>query len=397
MIDATVTIVGAGPSGLTLAWWLVNQGVTVSVLEREVAIPQDMRASTFHPATLDLLDHSGLTSELIQRGTVVPQWQYLIHETGERAVFDMTCLDDVTAYPFRLQCEQFQLTALLTARLAEHPLCTLHYGASFQDAVTEDERVHFHYEDVAGAQQGACDWLIAADGASSQVRKSLGLSFDGTVFPKASITLVMEHPFEEDIPNLLGVNYVWLPDRHYSLMRLRDTWRFTYSPEPGQGRETALSDPVARADIARVSPRAAEATIRSRNCYTLHQRCLEQFCHGRILFMGDAAHLNSPAGGMGMNSGIHDARSLADHLVPVLQGESVDLLARYDRRRRTIALEEVQRLSAQNYARHRETNQDKRRVIWDDLQDIASDPARHRSYLLDAAMIRSREREGTIE
>ena len=73
------------------------------------------------------------------------------------------------------------------------------------------------------------------------------------------------------------------------------------------------------------------------------------------------------------------------------------LLARYDRRRRTIALEEVQRLSAQNYARHRETNQDKRGVIWDDLQAIVNDPARHRSYLLDAAMIRSREREATIE
>ena len=397
MVESTVAIVGAGPSGLTLAWWLVNQGVTVSVLEREAAIPKDMRASTFHPATLDLLDDSGLASELVQRGTVVPQWQYLIHETGERAVFDMTCLDDVTAYPFRLQCEQFQLTELLAAKLAEHPLCTLYFSTSFQDAVTEGERVHFRYHDAAGTQQGACDWLVAADGASSQVRKSLGLSFDGTVFPKTSITLVMEHPFEEDIPNLLGVNYVWLPDRHYSLMRLRDTWRFTYSPEPGQDTEIALSDPVARAHIARVSPRAAEATIRSRNCYTLHQRCLEQFCHGRILFIGDAAHLNSPAGGMGMNSGIHDARSLADHLLPVLQGESARLLARYDRRRRTIALEEVQRLSAQNYARHRETNQDKRRVIWDDLQDIASDPARHRSYLLDAAMIRSREREATIE
>jgi 3-(3-hydroxy-phenyl)propionate hydroxylase len=193
------------------------------------------------------------------------------------------------------------------------------------------------------------------------------------------------------------VNYVWLPDRHYSLMRLRDTWRFTYSPEPGQETETALSDPVARAHIARVSPRAADTIIRSRNIYTLHQRCLEQFCHGRILFLGDAAHLNSPAGGMGMNSGIHDARSLADHLVPVLRGEDVGLLERYDRRRRTIALEEVQRLSAQNYARHRETDQAKRRLIWEDLQEIVSDPARHRSYLLDAAMIRSREREATIE
>ena len=397
MVESTVVIVGAGPSGLTLACWLVNQGVTVSVLEREAAIPKDMRASTFHPATLDLLDESGLASELIQRGTVVPKWQYLIHETGERSVFDMACLDDVTAYPFRLQCEQFQLTELLAARLDKHPLCTLYFSTYFQDAFTKDERVQLHFEDADGPQQGACDWLIAADGASSQVRKSLGLSFEGTVFPKTSITLVMEHPFEEDIPNLLGVNYVWLPDRHYSLMRLRDTWRFTYSPEPGQDTETALSDPVARAHIDRVSPRAAEATIRSRNCYTLHQRCLEQFCHGRILFMGDAAHLNSPAGGMGMNSGIHDARSLADHLLPVLQGESARLLGRYDRRRRIIALEEVQRLSAQNYARHRETNQDKRRVIWDDLQDIVNDPARHRSYLLDAAMIRSREREATIE
>ncbi len=397
MVESTVAIVGAGPSGLTLAWWLVKQGVTVSVLEREAAIPQDMRASTFHPATLDLLDESGLASELVQRGTVVSQWQYLIHETGERAVFDMACLDDVTDYPFRLQCEQFQLTELLAARLAEHPLCTLHFNASFQDAVSEDEQVQLRYHDSDGAKQGVCDWLVAADGASSQVRKSLGLSFDGTVFPKTSITLVIAHPFEEDIPNLLGVNYVWLPDRHYSLMRLRDTWRFTYSPEPGQDAETALSDAVARAHIARVSPRAAETTIRSRNIYTLHQRCLEQFCHGRILFMGDAAHLNSPAGGMGMNSGIHDARSLADHLVPVLQGEGVGLLERYDRRRRTIALEEVQRLSAQNYARHRETDQEKRRLIWEDLQEIAGDPARHRSYLLDAAMIRSREREAAIE
>ncbi len=397
MVESTVAIVGAGPSGLTLAWWLVNQGVTVSVLEREAAIPEDMRASTFHPATLDLLDESGLASELIQRGTVVPKWQYLIHETGERAVFDMACLDGVTAFPFRLQCEQFQLTELLAARLDEHPLCTLYFSTFFQDAITKDERVLLHFEDTDGPKQGACDWLIAADGASSQVRKSLGLNFDGTVFPKTSITLVLEHPFEEDIPNLLGVNYVWLPDRHYSLMRLRETWRFTYSPEPGQEIEAALSDPVARAHIARVSPRAADTIIRSRNIYTLHQRCLEQFCHGRILFVGDAAHLNSPAGGMGMNSGIHDARSLADHLVPVLQGEDVGLLERYDRRRRTIALEEVQRLSAQNYARHRETDQEKRRLIWEDLQEILSDPARHRSYLLDAAMIRSREREATIE
>ena len=98
-----------------------------------------------------------------------------------------------------------------------------------------------------------------------------------------------------------------------------------------------------------------------------------------------------------MNSGIHDAQSLADHLVPVLEGEDAPLLERYDRRRRTIALEEVQRLSAQNYARHRETQTDKRQVIWQELQETVNDPVKHRDYLLDAAMIRSREREQTIE
>ena len=397
MSSAPVTIVGAGPSGLTLAWWLIQHGHTVTVLERESTVPKDMRASTFHPATLDLLADSGLADELVARGTVVPEWQYLIHESGERAIFDMACLSDVTAYPFRLQCEQFQLTELLAARLAEHPSCSLHFGAEVKAVTPSTDGVQIQFQHHTEIVDAECDWVVAADGASSQVRKSLGLTFDGQVFPKTSITLVLDYPFEDDIANLLGVNYVWLPDRHYSLMRLRDTWRFTFSPASDQDKETALSDKVAREHIARVSPRAAQSEIRSRNYYTLHQRCLDSFCHGRVLFVGDAAHLNSPAGGMGMNSGIHDARSLADHLMPILQGCDPSLLARYDRRRRTIAREEVQRLSAKNYARHRETEASKRRLIWQELQDTINDPVKHREYLLDAAMIRSRERELTID
>ena len=397
MSDSQVTIIGAGPSGLTLAWWLVEQGVSVTVLERETAIPRDMRASTFHPATLDLLTESGLAATLIERGTVVPQWQYLIHESGERAVFDMAHLSEVTAHPFRLQCEQFQLTELLAEKLAKEPLCELRLGATLQSVIPGESQVTVQYQSAGEDSVNVCDWLIAADGASSQVRKALGLDVDGQTFPKTSITLVLEYPFEDDIPNLLGVNYVWLPDRHYSLMRLRNTWRLTYSPEQDQDIESALSDAVAQTHIARVSPRASGAAILTRNYYTLHQRCLARFCHGRTLFIGDAAHLNSPAGGMGMNSGIHDARSLADHLVPVINGDDPLLLERYDRRRRTIAQEEVQRLSARNYARHRETEASKRMLIWNELQEIVSDPVKHRDYLLDAAMIRSRQREKTIE
>jgi len=393
----SVTIIGAGPSGLCLAWWLVNAGHAVTVLERERDVPQDMRASTFHPATLDLLADAGIADSLIERGTPVPRWQYLIHASGDQAIFDMSCLSDVTAYPFRLQCEQFQLTGLLATLLNDHPLCDLRFGAELGSVTDEWNLIRAQYTTDEQQVDILTDWLIAADGASSQVRKSLELDFTGHVFPKTSITLVLEHPFEEDIPNLLGVNYVWLPKRHFSLMRLRDTWRFTYSPDQGQDIDTALSDAVARANIAEVSARAENTIIRSRNYYTLHQRCMNSFRHGRILFVGDAAHLNSPAGGMGMNSGIHDARTLADHLIPVLNGEDPLLLDRYDRRRRTIALEEVQRLSAKNYVRHRETNESRRQVIWQELQETVNDPSKHRDYLLDAAMIRSREREATIE
>ena len=97
-----------------------------------------------------------------------------------------------------------------------------------------------------------------------------------------------------------------------------------------------------------------------------------------------------------MNSGIHDAHCLAEHLVPVLQGADPSLLARYDRRRRTIARDEVQRLSARNYARHRESRADQRQAIWQDLQDTVADPGRHKDYLMDAAMIRSLRREPAI-
>ena len=159
----------------------------------------------------------------------------------------------------------------------------------------------------------------------------------------------------------------------------------------------ALSEPVAQANLASVFPGLGPFELLQRNHYTLHQRCLESFRVGRILFAGDSAHLNSPAGGMGMNSGLHDAACLIEHLLPVLEGHSDDLLDRYDRRRRTIALEEVQRLSARNYRKHRETDPEKRKLIWREFKAITGDRERMREFLLNSSMIRSRQREAEIQ
>ena len=116
-----------------------------------------------------------------------------------------------------------------------------------------------------------------------------------------------------------------------------------------------------------------------------------------MLFAGDAAHLNSPAGGMGMNSGIHDAFCLVEHLLAVLEGADESLLDRYDRRRRTVALEEVQRLSARNYRWHRETDAKRRAEIWHNLERTAGDPGLHRAYLMDSSMLNSLARERSID
>lgn len=392
----SIIIVGAGPVGLFTAQQLVAAGRKVVVLETLPELAADMRASTFHPATLDILAEFGLAAELIARGTRAPQWQYLIHKTRERVVFDLALIADLSSFPFRLQCEQFNLTRLIAARLREDRNFTLRLGTTVEGIDHDEQGVRVKLRSGGGVETLQTPWLIAADGGKSTCRKLLKLNFEGAVFPKTSITMVLNRRFQEDLPELLPVNYVWTEDAHYSLMQIRDLWRFTYSPDQNQSVDEALSEPVARAHLQRVFPRGENYQILQANAYTLQERCLESFRVDRVMFVGDAAHLNSPAGGMGMNSGIHDARCLVEHLLPVLAGASPELLDRYDRRRRTIARDEVQRLSARNYWRHRETDSGKRQAIWRNLQETVSDPEKMRAALLDSSMISSRQREAGI-
>jgi 3-(3-hydroxy-phenyl)propionate hydroxylase len=111
-------IVGAGPVGLVTALLLARAGHRVVVLEAEPDIAEELRASTFHPPTLDMLDTLGLAAPLVAQGLVTPSWQIRQHETGERAVFDLSVLSQDTAFPFRLQAEQAKLSRLLLPQLA---------------------------------------------------------------------------------------------------------------------------------------------------------------------------------------------------------------------------------------------------------------------------------------
>jgi 2-polyprenyl-6-methoxyphenol hydroxylase-like FAD-dependent oxidoreductase len=378
-----VLIVGGGPVGLTAALCLAAAKVPVILFEADAAISQDLRASTFHPPTLDMLDAFALGTELIAQGLVTPSWQIRLHETGERAEFDLGVLKGETRHPYRLQCEQQKLQHLLLARLAGYPHADIRF-ASTVDAVGQNADgvwVQVRGERLAGS------WLIGADGSRSIVRRSCNIGFSGETYPETTILVTTDFDFDRALEGLSGVNYVWSPTGTFSLLHLPSVWRCSFYPRPGQALEEALADAAIEQQLQCVVPLPERYRVLQRRAYRIHQRVADTWRVGRMLLAGDAAHLNSPSGGMGMNGGVHDAFNLTEKLIRVLGGADEGLLDLYVRQRRPIAIEHVIAQADRNRRRMRETDPERRRTVLRDLQRTASDPELAHSYLLNSAMI----------
>src|SRR5690606_23389862 len=145
------------------------------LLDRNPTPPEDLRASTFHPPTLDLLDQYGLAEPLIAEGLKAPHWQIRIHETHERALFDLDLIKDKTRHPYRLQCEQFRLCRLLADRLANSPYVEIRGGADVESVSQDDDGVTVRGATADGdafVERGRI--LVGADGARSIVRQEIG-------------------------------------------------------------------------------------------------------------------------------------------------------------------------------------------------------------------------------
>ncbi len=375
-----ILIVGAGPVGLTLAWRLSEAGLPVQVFEAAEAIPDQLRASTFHPPTLDLFAPSGITDVLLQKGRVTPTWQIRMHTTGERAEFDLAVLGQDTAHPYRLQCRQAELSRALAARLPEG---VVHFGHEVTHATQDDDSVTL----TANGREIRGAYLVGCDGARSLVRTAIGATFEGSTYPENTILVTTTFPFEDHLEDLSGVNYIWRPGGTFSLLRLPDLWRISLHPERGQTPEEALEDDAIRSQAGAIVPEAAEMTIVEKRIYRVHRRIASTYRKGRMFIAGDAAHLNSPKGGMGMNGGIHDAWALADLIVAVAEGGPVTLLDGYERQRRPIAEEDIVGQADANRARMNTTDPDERRAHLAELRRIAADPAEARAFLLRSSMI----------
>jgi 3-(3-hydroxy-phenyl)propionate hydroxylase len=389
--ERRVAIVGAGPVGLVLALRLAGLGIPSVVLEAEADISEELRASTFHPPTLDMLDGLGLAADLIAQGLVTPTWQIRRHEDGARAVFDLAVLRDDTAHPYRLQVEQWKLSRLLLAKLrADHAgAVELRFGASVEDVAQDSDGVTLS---GPGLDPLRVPFAVGCDGARSAVRRAMGLDFPGDTYPETTILATTPFDFSEVFEGLSNVNYIWTQhpafSGTFSLLRVPGKWRASLYPAPGESVEDALRPEAIERKLQAIHPKGTQYDVPDLRPYRIHQRIVETYRIGRLMLAGDAAHLNSPSGGMGMNGGIHDAMELAATLAPVWRGEAdAALLDRYTRRRRPVAEREIIAQADRNRARMRETDSARRAALLADLQRIAGDPATAREHLLRSSMI----------
>ncbi len=383
-VQNRVFIAGAGPVGLVAAANLVRSGVPVTLFESGPTLSEESRASTFHPPTLDMLDALGAAEPLIAQGLKAPQFQYRTKADGLLAQFDFGIIADATGHPYRVQSEQSKLTAILLDRLRGDPNFDIRFDSPVR-AVTQDaSSVSVTVEHDGRAETLSGRWLIGADGASSAVRRSLGIAFEGFTWPDRLLVVSTPFDFHSVIAGLTAVNYVADPERWHFLLQIPGLWRVMFLIKQDETDEQILTREFAQSLMADVVPGISNYEISHTTLYKVHQRVAGTFRMGRAFLAGDAAHINNPLGGMGMNGGIHDAINLTDRLAKVWNGAAPDAeLDRYDLQRRLVTHETIQTQTIQNKKNLESPGPEFR----DSLRQTAADPKRSYDYMLRVSMI----------
>lgn len=397
-----VVICGAGPVGLTLALVLAKEGVRVTVLEKLDGLSSESRASTFHPPTLELLDQLGLAAAVVGAGLRAPTTQFRDRTSGPVATFDLGVLSDETAFPFRIQLEQSKLTPMLLAELERGAAAGEYdidvrfghraHSADHRGVDASGERVVLLVGTATDLVEITAPWVIGTEGAHSAVRSSLGIEMVGETYPERFLVVSVADELSDHLADLAYVNYVADPDEWLVLLRTPDHWRVLFPVTDGPGdrpRSDAeiLDEAQVQSMLAGVVDLGRSWEVLATSLYVVARQVATTMRLGRVLLAGDAAHQNSPLGGMGMNSGIQDAVSLGRRLARVWHGDDDALLDEYDELRRRVATEFVQADSHANWLVLREPDPVRRAELQAELQAIAADPERHAERMRRTAML----------
>jgi len=392
-----VIVAGGGPVGAVATLLLARAGIPVTMIERARDVVLDYRASTFHPPTLDLLEESGISPALVEMGLICPTVQIRDREIGKVAEFDVTRLKNETRHPYRLQCEQFKLVGWVYEALEKIAGIDLRFGHEVVDISQNDDEVLVEAEHEGEVVTVAGDTVIGCDGGRSIVRKLMDIPFPGLTYPEHFLVAGTRFDFRAHMPDISSVNYTADPVRWFMLLQIPDMWRILVPVAPEVSPDDAVSEESLQSSLHNICPHPGDYEIVVRAIYRVHQRVADTYRRGRVFLAGDAAHLNNPLGGMGLNGGLHDVISLTDRLIASWTGKAdATVLDGYEPQRRPEAINAIHAITTRNKKLLEERDPAVRARNLEDMRQTAADPARSYQYLLDSSMISSLRRSGMI-
>ena len=316
-----VIVVGAGPVGLTAAIDLAHQGQPVLLLDDDDTVSIGSRGVCYAKRTLEVLDRIGCDNRFVDKGV---SWDVGRTFFGEGEVFNFNLRPQAQHLrPGMINLQQYYLEQYLIERTGDVPQLEKRFKHKVIAVTPGDDKVTLRVETPDGAYTLTTDWLVVADGARSPIRTMLGLDIEGKVFMDrfliADVVMAADFPAER---------WFWFDPpfhRNQSVLlhkQADNVWRIDFQ----LGWQ---ADPVEEKKPENVIPRIKamlgderEFELEWVSVYTFQCRRMNQFNHGRVLFVGDAAHQVSPFGARGANSGIQDTDNLAWKLKLVMDGKA---------------------------------------------------------------------------
>ena len=333
MTQTDVLIVGAGPTGLTLAICLRQAGVDCSVLERRDTLQNTSRAGVIHAHTLEMLEGLGVTAALLAEGMRLTRF---CARDRDAALLSLDFAGLPSRHAYLLMIPQDRTERILLDRLRELG-GEVRWGCNVEALQQQADGVIATLQTATGTERIHARYAVGADGMHSTLREAAGIGFPGARYEESFI--------------LADVDMDWPLGREEVSLLLAPEGMVVIAPLPGTQRYrivATVADAPEHPDLAVVQalldargPQHAHGKVRQvlwSSRFRVHHRVADRYRQGRMLIMGDAAHVHSPAGGQGMNTGLVDACVLGQALAEVLSGrQNESVLDRYAEIRRPAA------------------------------------------------------------
>jgi 2-polyprenyl-6-methoxyphenol hydroxylase-like FAD-dependent oxidoreductase len=341
-IKTDVIIIGGGPTGLSLACQLVRHGIGFVVVEKNEGVTKYSKALGVQARTLEIYEQMGLASKAIERGAIAGKVRLL--EGGEvRGEMPLSEIGEgLSAYPYMLLLEQSRNEELLYEYLQQHGREVL-WQTELESFSQHAGGVTARIKTAGGESQTVeAKYLVGCDGARSSVRQDLGLTFEGSTFER--LFYVVDAQIDWELPHdaiqiclAREVFTAFFPMKGDKRYRIIGTFPEGVEKEGGEVVYEEIEEQIR--EEAQLSLEISQVNWFS--LYKVHSRRVNKFSEGRCFVAGDAAHIHSPAGAQGMNTGIQDAYNLAWKLALVIKGQADEkLLETYNEER----LENAKRL-----------------------------------------------------